>query len=162
MIARQRNGWGVIILSFGAALALTATPLPSWARPFRPDFVALLVIYWCHVAPARVGVGVAWMVGLLVDAFQFTLLGQNALSKCLLAYATGWLGPRLVGQSRWQQSFLVFALLCLDIAVIILIRHYLEQVALSLDHVLGAFTGMLLWPILFWVMRAPRAHPVLR
>ena len=162
MEARQRNSWGVIMLSFGVALGLTAAPMPSWASPFRTDFVALLVIFWCYVAPDRVGVGVSWMVGLLVDVFQFTLLGQNALSKCLLAYFTGRLGPRMSSQSRWQQSVLVFALLCLDIALVTLIRRYFDQATITFDRVLGAAAGMLIWPILFLALRAPRPHPALR
>ena len=42
-------------------------PLPGWLDPFRPEWVALVLIYWCMAVPNRVGVGVAWIVGLLQE-----------------------------------------------------------------------------------------------
>ena len=55
MIRGRRHGTGVIVLTFVIALLLTVIPLPDWARYLRPDWVGLVLIYWCMALPDRVG-----------------------------------------------------------------------------------------------------------
>ena len=86
MIAGKHHGGGVILLTFVIALLLTVIPLPDWARYLRPDWVGLVLIYWCMALPERVGVTTGWFMGLLVDLLTGTVLGQHALSsnnRCL-------------------------------------------------------------------------------
>src|SRR5438477_13208853 len=75
---------GTIIGSFAAALFLNFLP---W-KDLRlvPDFVALVLTFWCVRQPRLVGLGVAWTIGLLVDAGNGVLLGQHALAYSLLAF----------------------------------------------------------------------------
>ena len=68
MITGKRHGGGVILLTFIAALLLTVIPLPDWARYLRPDWVGLVLIYWCMALPDRVGVTTGWLMGLMVDS----------------------------------------------------------------------------------------------
>ncbi len=74
MILRRHGNW-VIVLSLLIALVLTLLPLPPWAAPYRPDWVALALIYWCLALPERVSVGIGWSMGLLLDGLSGTLLG---------------------------------------------------------------------------------------
>ena len=48
-------------------LMLTMLPLPDAVRAFRPDWVALILIFWALAEPRRYGVGTAWVIGLIVD-----------------------------------------------------------------------------------------------
>ena len=162
MEARQRTSWTAITVSFALALALMAVPLPGWLLPFRPDLVALLVIFWSCAAPDKVGVGTGWLVGLLLDALQYTLLGQNALTKCLLAFIGGRIAGSMKGYTAWQQALVVLALLSLDIAVNMLIRGAFALSTGGAWHWVGAVTGVLVWPLLGLMLRAPRRHPALR
>ena len=45
----------VVALSFVAAFMLTAIPLPEWALPWRPAWIAMVLVYWCMALPQRVG-----------------------------------------------------------------------------------------------------------
>src|SRR5690349_23388563 len=83
-----------IIGSFAAALFLDFLP---W-RDLRlvPDFVALVLTFWCVRQPRLVGLGVAWGVGLLVDAGNGVLLGQHALAYSALAFISIWLSRRIL------------------------------------------------------------------
>src|SRR5688500_20075390 len=85
---------GTIIVSFAIALLLNFLP---W-RDLRvvPDFVALVLTFWCVRQPRLVGLGVAWTVGLLVDAGNGVLLGQHALAFSLLAFVSIWLSRRVL------------------------------------------------------------------
>ncbi|MBC7500051.1 MAG: rod shape-determining protein MreD, partial [Herminiimonas sp.] len=51
-----------------------------------PDFVALVVIFWSINQPRKVGIGVAFFMGLMMDVHEATLLGENALAYTLLSY----------------------------------------------------------------------------
>ena len=42
------------------------------ALALRPDFLALVLLYWCIQEPRYVGVGIAWVVGLLMDVGDAT------------------------------------------------------------------------------------------
>ena len=75
--APRAGGW-VIALSFLVAFLLAGVPLPDSLDRFRPDWVAMVLIYWGMALPHRVGIGVGWLVGLLLDVGRGALLGQLA------------------------------------------------------------------------------------
>ena len=112
-LMRHHGSW-VIWASFIVALTLTMLPLPHWAELFRPEWVALALIYWCMALPERVGVGVGWSMGILLDVVKGTLLGQNALALTLIAYLTLRLHQRVRVFPLWQQALFVFILVALD------------------------------------------------
>ena len=84
-ILRPVNPW-FILLTFLLALALNLTPASGVAMTLKPDFLALVILYWCIQEPRYVGVGVAWVLGLIMDAADATLFGQHALAYAVLAY----------------------------------------------------------------------------
>lgn len=69
-----------------AGLLLALFPLPDWAEALRPDWVALVLIYWCLNLPAHAGMFTGFFFGLLLDIAMGTLLGQHALGLTLVAY----------------------------------------------------------------------------
>ncbi len=77
-----------VIMSFVFGLMLTIMPLPDALASFRPDWLAMLVIYWAMQLPRTWSVGTAWIVGIVLDASQGTLLGQHALALCSVAFIT--------------------------------------------------------------------------
>ena len=97
----------LILASFVAAMVLTIVPLPGAIRLLRPDWVALVLVYWCMALPVRIGVGSGWVLGLFLDVLYGSLLGEQALAKALLAYLTlrftlshPGLSTTIVGTSR--------------------------------------------------------------
>lgn len=64
-------------------LALSLNMLP-WGRVAGvPDFLAVALVFWNVHQPRRVGVGAAFVLGLLMDVHQGALLGQHALAYTL-------------------------------------------------------------------------------
>ena len=82
---RHRGGW-VIAASFVVALMLTALKLPEWALIWRPAWVALVLIYWCMAVPHRIGVAIAFLLGVFLDVMSGALLGQHALALTVVAF----------------------------------------------------------------------------
>jgi rod shape-determining protein MreD len=77
-----------IILTFLIGLILTVMPLPDSIAAFRPDWIAMLVIFWAMQLPRTWSVGTAWIIGIILDVSQGTLLGQHALALSLVAFIT--------------------------------------------------------------------------
>ena len=69
-------------------LMLTLMPLPDWAESFRPDWVAMILIFWAMQLPRTWSVGSAFMIGIVLDVAQGTLLGQHALALAVVTFAT--------------------------------------------------------------------------
>lgn len=154
-MSRPRRSW-VIALSLLAALMLTLLPLPGWAMLARPEWVMLVLIYWCLAMPHRVGIGTAWIMGLLLDAATGTLLGQHALAFALVAYITLKLYMRIRLFTLWQQALSVLALVFIEQMLVLWITGMTNQLPWRWDYLLPTLTSMLLWPLIFMLLRNVR------
>lgn len=145
---------GTIVLSFVGALLLDF--LPWTDLRLVPDFVAMVIAFWCIHQPRRVGLGVAWTVGLLADAGNGVLLGQHALSYSVLAFLSIWLSRRILWFRMPQQVTHVAVLLVVGETVSVLVRlaagHAFPGWSLFVSPLLGAA----LWPVLSWVLLMPQ------
>jgi hypothetical protein len=75
-----------LFITLTLLLALAINLLPLGRQPAQPDLVALVLVFWNVHQPRRVGVGVAFAFGLLIDVHEGALLGQHALAYTLLSY----------------------------------------------------------------------------
>ena len=153
---KSKKGNGIIAMSFIVAIMLTALPLPDWAVNWRPDWVAIVLIYWCMAVPDRIGIFVAWFLGLLLDVQQGNALGQNALSMILIAFLTINSYQRMRAYPLLQQAVLVCFYLLLYKLVMFLILVYLGLNKSDWTYWMPAITSMLLWPWLFIILRDVR------
>lgn len=86
-MARRRAGSTLYaLLGLLIALMLTVMPMPAAVAPFKPDWVAGLLLFWSVVAPRRFGLLSAFAMGLVLDVLTGSLLGQNALALILIIY----------------------------------------------------------------------------
>ncbi len=102
--------WALPISLFIAYL-LTVLPLPDVLREFRPDWIALIIVYWVMMVPGRVGLVTAFVAGLLLDTLTGSLLGQHALALVVLAYLVLKIHLRVRVFPLGQQTVFVVALL---------------------------------------------------
>ncbi len=156
MTLARRHGGAIIIFSFIVALLLTTIPLPDGLRPYRPDWVGLVLIYWCLAVPDRVNVGYGWVTGLLMDVLTGTLLGQHALSLTLMAYLTVKLHQRIRLYPMWQQSLTVLLLLTLHQLLTMWVHGITGQPSHGWFYWLPSFIGMALWPFVYQFLRTLR------
>jgi rod shape-determining protein MreD len=151
-LGRHRGGW-VIVLSFIIALLLTLLPLPDWAGTYRPEWVLMVLIYWCLALPDRVGVGVGWLLGLLLDVIKGALLGQHALALALVAYLTLRLHQRIRVFPLWQQSLFLLLMVALSQMVALWVKGITGESPNNLSYWWPSLTSMLLWPWIFLILR---------
>ena len=67
-------------------IALTINAFPIGRIFWAPDWLALVLIYWCVHQPLRIGLGVAFIMGILTDVQSTGLLGQHAVSYLVMTY----------------------------------------------------------------------------
>lgn len=157
MIRRRRHhGGGVIVFTFIIALLLTVIPLPDWALTLRPDWVGLVLIYWCMALPDRVGVTTGWFMGLMVDLLTGTLLGQHALSLTIVAYVTLNFHQRLRLVPVWQQSLTILVLLVLHQLLSLWISRIIGRPGVPWHFWAPSLLGMIIWPLVYATLRGMR------
>lgn len=152
----RHDGRGVIIISFVLALLLTIFPLPEWAVSLRPEWVALVLIYWVLALPHRVGVGYAWVVGLFLDVLRGAILGQHALALTVIAYLALKLHQRIRVYPLWQQSLSILILVTLFQLLVLWINGIIGKPTSSWAYWIPALTSMLIWPAVYLILRHVR------
>ena len=146
-----------IIGSFAAALLLNFLP---W-RDLRlvPDFVALVLTFWCVRQPRLVGLGVAWMLGLVSDAGNGVLLGQHALAYSLLAFLAVWLSRRILWFGPMLQSLHVALILLVAQTAVLFVRLAASDPFPGWPIFVGPLLGAALWPAATWLLLLPQRRP---
>ena len=150
---RRHNGGWIIVVSFIVAFMLTAMPLPEWAVNWRPAWIAMVLIYWCMALPQRIGIGMAWLLGLVLDVQQGTVLGQNALGLALIAFITIQSYQRVRVFPLKQQALVICGYLLVFQFINLWIRGIMGVPPQHWTFWMPAFTSMLLWPWLFIILR---------
>ena len=144
--------------SFAFALVLDFLPWPNLR--LVPEFVALVLTFWCVRQPRLVGLGVGWTLGLLIDAGNGVLLGQHALAYSLLAFFAITLSRRILWFGLLQQALHVAALLVFAQAVTMLVRLAAGAELPGWSVLVGPLIGAALWPLVSWVLLLPQRRPV--
>ncbi|EHL20310.1 rod shape-determining protein MreD [Acidovorax sp. NO-1] len=146
-----------IAASLAAGLAINMLPLGRivWA----PDVLMLLLVFWGVHQPARIGMGVAFFLGLCMDVSQSALLGQHALSYTVLSFGAIAIHRRLLWFSVPSQALQVLPLFVLAHAVELLLRMVAGGIFPGLWSFLAPVLEALLWPLASWVLLAPQRRP---
>ncbi len=137
----------LILLSFVVATLLAVVPLPEAALYYRPEWLALVLAYWTINHPERVGIGIAWIAGIMVDALTGSLFGLHALGLALVAYLVLRMRLRLRLFTIFQQT----AVLLMIIGLMLLLGQCLRLLfdlprEANLMFLLPAATSALFWP----------------
>jgi rod shape-determining protein MreD len=148
----------IIVATLCVAMLLVILPMPEWARPFRPQWVTLVLLYWVIALPHRVGVGSGFLAGIVLDVLTGTLLGQHALSLSVVAFVAIQLHQRIRVFPFWQQSLGILVLLVADHLLALWVIGATRGVTPGLIYWSVPLIGALLWPWVFVTLRKIRRH----
>lgn len=144
----KSNARWLLPLSFLITFVLMVYPLPMEWRWLRPELVALLAVYWVLTYPLQLGVGMAFIVGLLQDLIQGSVLGQHALALVVAVYLCQLSAQRLRTYGMVQQMMWVFALILLHEAFLYWVSLLAGREAKMAYFWVPALLSALLWPVL--------------
>ncbi len=148
-MAAHRRNWMASIASLAATLALASVPLPDSVAPLRPDWVAVVLLYWSLRAPRHFSLMTAFWMGIALDTLTGALLGQNALALLVVVYLA----------EKFHLRLRVFPLSQLALTVLVLLGLY-EFILFWVDGMAGRtvplverwvppLTGTLVWALLY-------------
>lgn len=153
-IARPAAG-GFIVLTLVIAMGLNLLPWSGWLLWIKPDFVALILLYWCVHAPRSVGFFSAFVLGLLMDVAMGQLLGEYALAYTVLAYLGVTLFRRVQMFGLGFQMLQVAPILLVPSLIVVLLRMSAGANFPGFEFFAGVLIGAALWPLLKNWLRAP-------
>ncbi|WP_428421224.1 rod shape-determining protein MreD [Methylibium sp.] len=142
--------WGSLLL------ALTFNLIPFGRAAGMPDLLALALVFWNVQQPRRVGIGAAFLFGLVMDVHQGALLGQHALAYTLLSFFAITIHRRLRWFSVWSQALQVLPLLAAAHLVSLLVRLATGSVFPGWNLLLAPLIEALLWPLVSLLLLAPQ------
>ena len=140
-------------------VALLLNMVPIGRAAWTPDLLALVIVFWSVHQPARIGIGAAFVFGLLMDVHQASMLGQHALSYTTLGFFAIMIHRRLLWFPVISQALQVLPLFA--------VSHLIELGIRMIGG--GAFPGWTLlvapvveaalWPLVSIVLLAPQRRP---
>lgn len=145
-----------IFFTLVSGLLLNLLPWNGLALSFRPDFVALVLLFWAIREPRKLGFAAAWIAGLLMDVGDGVILGQHAFAYTLGVYAAIVLHRRIQRFTLWQQASHVLLLLLLLQITMLIIRLFGGGVFPGPGYFLSCLTGAMLWPALSLLFLLPQ------
>jgi len=148
--------WATFVLALVASALHLPSGAPDALRWIQPDWTAMVLLYWVMAVPTRVGMGTAWVLGLLFDSLTGQLLGLHALLLVMVAYVGLVLYERLRMYSLLQQALIVL----LTVLLARLVEAWVARVTAGAPWtplvLVPAATSALLWPPVFLALRRLR------
>jgi rod shape-determining protein MreD len=154
-ILRPARPW-FVLLSLLLGMLANLVPASGAVLTWRPDFLALVLLYWCIQEPRYVGVGSAWVFGLLMDVGDATVFGQHALAYAVLAYGAEYFRRRVLRFPLWQQAIQVAVLLVLCALLVLLVRFVGGATLPHWGYLAPPLVGALLWPLVSVLLQTPQ------
>ena len=128
--------------SFAIALVLELLP---WGGLPMPNFLALMLVFWNVFQPRRIGIALAWLLGIVMDVHSGALLGQHALAYSILSYGAIALHRRLLWFSLTGQALQLLPLFLLANVIVALVHLFFSGIGPSWIFFLSPFLTALLW-----------------
>jgi rod shape-determining protein MreD len=140
-----RRHWWVSVLSLAATLMLAVVPLPDLVAPLRPDWVAVVLLYWSLMAPRHFSLLTALWMGIALDTLSGALLGQNALALLVVVYLAEKFHLRLRVFPVSQLAITVLLLLGLYEFILFWVDGMAGRTVPLIERWLPPLTGTLVW-----------------
>jgi rod shape-determining protein MreD len=147
-----------IAVSLIAAFLLNL--LPTGQIPGVPDFVALVLVFWSIHEPRKIGISIAFLMGLLMDVHEATLLGENALAYTLLSYFAIMIHRRVLWFPTSRQALHILPLLLVAQVVKVVVRLLVSNKFPHWYFFIESFVSALLWPAVTWLLLAPQRRAI--
>ncbi|GAA5316993.1 MAG: rod shape-determining protein MreD [Candidatus Pelagadaptatus aseana] len=145
-LIKAHNRW-VIPLTYIVALLLCVFPLVYEGRWLRPEFLALVVIFWVVRMPQQVSMTLILAMACLQDLLEGGHLGQHGLALVAVAYLALLLEARIKHYVMWQQALVVLFMVMAHQLVDNWVHSFQGGAAANLEFLMPAFTSAMIWPL---------------
>lgn len=147
-MSRLYGGW-VLPTSIICSMLLQLFPLPPTLLPWRPYWLALVLIYWAIELPEKVGLGVAFCTGIIADVLYGGHIGEQSLRLVVMLFLVERFRIRLRFFPLPQQAVVVCAYLYNDRLIALILHFLLNEQIVPWSYWYAPLIGALLWMPLF-------------
>jgi rod shape-determining protein MreD len=133
-------------------------PLPLSVDAFRPDWVLVVLLYWCLALPARVNVISAGVMGFILDVLLGSTLGVHAGAMAISVYIVAGNFQKIRNFSVWQQALIVGVLSALYHLIVFWLQRFLTDAVFLPSYLYPVLTTIILWPWVFLLLRKIRRN----
>jgi rod shape-determining protein MreD len=145
-----------LFIWFSLVLSLLVNMLPLGRTPWMPDLLAITLVFWSVHQPLRVGIGAAFVFGILMDVHQAALLGQHALAYTALSFFAITIHRRLLWFTVPSQAVQVLPLFLASHAIELAIRMVGGGMFPGVSFLLAPVIEAALWPVVSIILLAPQ------
>jgi rod shape-determining protein MreD len=150
------NPW---FIGFSLIVALGLNMVPLGRQPASPDLLAIALVFWTIHQPRRIGIGIAFILGVLMDVHDGAILGQHALSYTVMSFLAVMIHRRLLWFDLLSQAVQVLPLFVLAHALSLLVRLLAGDAFPGWSLAVAPLVEALLWPLASWLLLAPQRRP---
>jgi rod shape-determining protein MreD len=148
----------IMFLTLLVALLASIMPLPLSVDAFRPDWVLVVLFYWCLALPSRVNVISAWVMGFILDVLLGSTLGVHAGAMAISVYIVAGNFQKIRNFSVWQQALIIGVLSALYHLIVFWLQRLLTDAVFLPSYLYPVFTTIILWPWAFLLLRKIRRN----
>ena len=132
--------------------------LTGWR--WLPDILAIVVVFWNVYQPRRVGLVLAFVLGLALDVHESALLGQNALSYVVLSTMALAVQRRLLWFPLREQALQIVPLFVLASLLEWATRLIVQDAWPHWSQLFAPLMQAALWPLIGALLLAPQRRAV--
>ncbi|MBA6329119.1 rod shape-determining protein MreD [Colwellia sp. MB02u-6] len=148
----------IMFLTLLVSLLASIMPLPLSVDAFRPDWVLVVLLYWCLALPSRVNVISAWVMGFILDVLLGSTLGVHAGAMAISVYIVAGNFQKIRNFSVWQQALIIGVLSALYHLIVFWLQRFLTDAVFLPSYLYPVFTTIILWPWAFLLLRKIRRN----
>lgn len=156
-LLRPARPW-FVYMSFFVALLLNYVPFGY--NSAVPDWVALVLVFWCIREPQYIGMGIGFLFGILVDVGKSAAMGEHALAYVVLAFIANGLARRVMWFPALLQALHVLPMLLVGQMLIVGVQIFGGREFPEWDYFFSSFVGAALWLPLTYLLLLPQFQPV--
>jgi rod shape-determining protein MreD len=149
-----------VLGSLGLALALNLSPWPDGVRWMVPDFAFMVLLYWNIRMPRIAGLGMAFLLGLLVDVVRGLHMGLNALAYCAASFGVLMLQRRLENFDVKRQNLHLVPILVGKEALVLTLGLMFGHGEADWRWLAGGVLAALLWTPMAWLLDRLTGRPI--
>lgn len=143
--------YAAMLTSFIVASAFNVYPLVDNLALLRPMAMVMVLVFWLIFQPMRIGVGLAFLVGLTLDLLLDTKIGQQALCAVMVAFFIKFMS----GYVKQLSTSLVWLLASVCLFAYqsgLILLHLLSGGGFVPQLYISVFISILAWPLLLLVL----------
>lgn len=155
----MKNPRGILVIWITLFLGLCLQIIP-WTPSYniyKPHVLMLFLAYWLIALPHRVGIGTAFILGIIMDLFSGTIIGIHAFIFSIIAYLLIFKYQLIRNLALWQQCFIIFGIsICYNLLMFLFQVSIYHTITMSPLILLSSLVDGVLWIVIYLFLRLVR------